>query len=55
MLWPFLFYSEVYVYLYPLPLDPSFHSPTPIPPSRSLQGTKLSSLCSIAASCQLSI
>ena len=43
--------NQLYVYIYPLPLQPPFHSP--VPPSRSSQTTDLSSLCFAAASCYL--
>ena len=56
MLCWFLLYNnmnQLYVYIYPLPLEPPSHPPTSHP-SRISQSTKLSSLCCIAASHQLS-
>ena len=54
MLCCFLRYSSVnqpYVHIYPLPLGlPSPRPPRPIPPSRSSQSTRLTSLCKTAAS-----
>ena len=43
----FVLYNEVnqlYVYIYPLPLEPLSH-PAPSHPSRSSQSAELSSLC----------
>ena len=58
MLYQLLLYNNVnqlYVYMYPLLLNPPFHSPPKSHPSKSLQSTELSSLCYTAASHQLSI
>jgi len=47
--------NQLYVYIYPLPLRPSSHHPTPSHSSRLSQSTKLSSLCYTVNSHWLSI